>query len=178
MEALDGWPLGRGKIAHLTEEIHMQMGALHHENIRFYIIFSPNNPVILGLPWLRSHNSHISWKDGQIIHWDNTCHEHHLTSITPRPLQSIILTEQNSDIPGLLTEYADLTEAFSKIKASQLPPHRSSDCLIELLPGTTPPKGRIFSAWSRSHESLHRRGVNQRFYQTFNFTCISWILRC
>ncbi len=144
VEALDGRPLGRGKIAHLTEEIHMQMGALHHENISFYIIFSPNNPVILGLPWLGSHNPHISWRDGQIIHWDNTCHEHCLTPIAPLPLQSITLTEQNPDIAGLPTEYADLTEAFSKIKASQLPPHRSSDCSIELLPGTTPPKGRSF----------------------------------
>ncbi len=68
VEALDGRPLGGGRIAHLTEEIHMQIGALHHENIRFYIILSPNNPVILSLPWFRSHNPHISWREGQIIH--------------------------------------------------------------------------------------------------------------
>ncbi len=35
VEALGGRPLGGGRIAHLTEEIHMQIGALHHENIRF-----------------------------------------------------------------------------------------------------------------------------------------------
>ncbi|KAI2665917.1 Transposon Tf2-9 polyprotein [Labeo rohita] len=77
-----------------ADEIHLQMGALHHEKIRFYIIPSPNNPVILSLPWLRNHNPHISWREGQILHWDNTCHEHCLTPITPLPLRSVILTEQ------------------------------------------------------------------------------------
>ncbi len=47
----------------------------------------------------------------------------------------------STDIPS---DYADLAEAFSKAKATQLPPHRSSDCAIELLPGTTPPHGWIF----------------------------------
>lgn len=38
----------------------------------------------------------------------------------------------------------DLKEAFSKTKATQLPPHRPGDCVIDLLPGTTPLRGRIF----------------------------------
>ncbi len=154
VEALDGRPLGGGRIAHLTEEIHMQIGALHHENIRFYIILSPNNPVILGLPWLCSHNPHISWREGQIIYWNSTCQEHCLIPITPLPLQSILPTKQNPDIPGLPTKYADLTEAFSKIKASRLPPHRSSDCSIELLPGATLPRGRIFPLSQPEAESM------------------------
>ncbi|KAI2647943.1 Transposon Tf2-9 polyprotein [Labeo rohita] len=36
------------------------------------------------------------------------------------------------------SEYHDLAEAFSKTRATQLPPHRSSDCAIELLPGIFP----------------------------------------
>lgn len=47
-------------------------------------------------------------------------------------------------MPELPPEYIDLTEAFSKSKASQLPPHRPNDCAIDLIPGTTSPKGRIF----------------------------------
>ncbi len=100
----------------------------------------------------QSQPSHIL--EGQIINWNCTCHEHCLTPITPLPLQSILLTEQNPDIPGLPTKYADLTEAFSKIKASQLPPHRSSDCSIELLPGAAPPKGRIFPLSQPESESM------------------------
>ncbi|XP_060729294.1 uncharacterized protein LOC132847773 [Tachysurus vachellii] len=46
--------------------------------------------------------------------------------------------------PGLPAGYHDLAEAFSKVKATELPPHRPGDCCIELLPNTTPPKARIF----------------------------------
>ncbi len=34
---------------------------------------------------------------------------------------------------------------FSKSRATSLPPHRSYDCTIDLLPGTCPTRGRIFS---------------------------------
>ncbi|XP_051971543.1 probable ATP-dependent RNA helicase DDX4 [Xyrauchen texanus] len=40
----------------------------------------------------------------------------------------------------ILSEYLDLLGAYSEIKASQLPPHRSYDCDIELWPGTIPHK--------------------------------------
>lgn len=42
-------------------------------------------------------------------------------------------------------EYMDLLEVFSKVQAATLPPHRSYDCAIELMPGTCPPRGRLFS---------------------------------
>ncbi len=57
----------------------------------------------------------------------------------------------STDIPS---DYADLAEAFSKAKATQLPPHRSSDCSIELLPGTIPPKGRIIPLSQLETESM------------------------
>ncbi len=57
----------------------------------------------------------------------------------------------STDIPS---DYADLVEAFSKAKATQLPPHRSSDCSIELLPGTIPPKGRIIPLSQLETESM------------------------
>ncbi len=44
--------------------------------------------------------------------------------------------------------------AFSKEKASQLPPHRSSDCAIDLLPGTIPPRGRIFPLSQPESEAM------------------------
>ncbi len=50
-------------------------------------------------------------------------------------------TSLNDSLPR---EYHDLAEAFSKVKASHLPPHRTSDCAIDLLPGSQPPKGRVF----------------------------------
>lgn len=41
-------------------------------------------------------------------------------------------------------EYKDLNRVFSNGQATKLPPHHSYDCSIELLPGTTPPKGRVY----------------------------------
>ncbi len=41
--------------------------------------------------------------------------------------------------------YHDLRAVFSKSQASSLPPHRPYDCMIDLLPGTSPPKGHLYS---------------------------------
>eukprot|EP00064_Thunnus_orientalis_P012092 superscaffoldBa00001814_g12126 len=49
------------------------------------------------------------------------------------------------DLSGVPPEYMDLKEVFNKAHASSLPPHRPCDCAIDLLPGTSPPRGRIFS---------------------------------
>ncbi len=57
----------------------------------------------------------------------------------------------STDIPS---DYANLAEAFSKAKATQLPTHQSSDCAIELLPGTTTSKGRIFKLSQPETESV------------------------
>lgn len=40
--------------------------------------------------------------------------------------------------------YKDFWDVFSKGIADTLPPHRSYDCPIDLLPDTTPPRGRVF----------------------------------
>ncbi|KAL0148123.1 hypothetical protein M9458_056593 [Cirrhinus mrigala] len=42
------------------------------------------------------------------------------------------------------THYYDLSEVFSKTRATQLPPHRPWDCAIDLLPNAMPPKSRIY----------------------------------
>lgn len=132
---LDGRPLGSGRIQFTTEDLTLRTGALHTETIRLFVFQSPQTPLILGLPWLEKHNLCISWTERQIIQWSESCRQHCLN----RTLQRIEPEPCNaSKIPG---EYYDLIEAFSKTKASQLPPHRSSDCAIDLLPGSQPPKG-------------------------------------
>ncbi|KAM3623773.1 uncharacterized protein V6R79_015393, partial [Siganus canaliculatus] len=49
------------------------------------------------------------------------------------------------DLAGVPAVYHDLAQVFSKARATSLPPHRPYDCAIDLLPGTTPPKGRLYS---------------------------------
>lgn len=164
VEVLDDRPIGEGKVLHITEEVKLQIGTLHSEYIRFYVIHSPNHAIILGLPWLRTHNPCISWREGQIIQWDATCQNHCLSRITRTPLNDFSPSVQITEKLNLPAEYADLAEAFSKKKALQLPTHRSVDCAIDLIPGATPPKGRIFPLSIRSYESLFQRGTGQRIH--------------
>ena len=49
------------------------------------------------------------------------------------------------DVSSVPTQYWDLKEVFNKAHATSLPPHRPYDCTIKLHPGTTPPRGRLYS---------------------------------
>lgn len=73
VEALDGHPIDAGHVHYTTQDIRLQILALHSENIRFYLIHSAHHPVIIGLPWLQDHNPHMSWSEKQIIQWTDTC---------------------------------------------------------------------------------------------------------
>uniref|UniRef100_A0A8C2DWM8 ribonuclease H n=1 Tax=Cyprinus carpio TaxID=7962 RepID=A0A8C2DWM8_CYPCA len=141
--ALDGRPLGSGRIKCIMPNIHFQNGALHTETIRLFAIESPRNPIILGLPWLEKHNPRISWSTQEIVRWSQSCQDHCLPTRQPstHPQEEEL---KPYDMSGLPPEYQDLVEAFSKTKASKLPPHRPVDCAIDLIPGSTPPKSRIF----------------------------------
>ncbi len=136
--ALDGRPLGSGCIQFTTEEIQLSIGVLHNENFRLFVFQSPQNPIILGLPWLEQHNPSISWTERQITRWSDFCRKNCLCS---KPIRRRRETSLKDPLPD---EYQDLAEAFSKVKASHLPPHRYSDCAIDLLPGSQPSKGRVF----------------------------------
>ncbi|KAL0150894.1 hypothetical protein M9458_053813, partial [Cirrhinus mrigala] len=154
MEALDCRLLGEGRAQSITEGVQMQVGALHNEIIQFCTIHSPHHTIILGLPWLHKHDPRISWRDGEIRQWSATCQEHCLPTIRPLHTSTPPLSELTLDAVDLSSKYEDLKMAFSKEKASQLPPHRSVDCAIELLPGQSPPKGRIFPLSQPESEAM------------------------
>lgn len=154
VETIDGRPLGSRQVTFLTQELQMQTGILHSENIQFYILPTPHTPVILGLPWLCRHNLHISWKEGQITRWNDSCSHKCLAKVSPLSVQSITVSEEKPHDLNLPPEYIDLLVAFSKIKASKLPPYRVCDCAINLLPGTTPPKGGIFPLSQPESEAM------------------------
>ncbi len=136
--ALDGRPLGSGSIQFTTADLQLSTGLLHSETIRLFVFQSPQNPIILGLPWLEQHNPSILWAKKQITQWSDFCLQNCLCSI---PVKRRGETSSNDSLPR---EYHDLAEAFSKVKSLHLPPHRASDCAIDLLPGSQPPKGRVF----------------------------------
>ncbi len=145
--ALDGRLLGSGRVQFITEEMQLRVGALHTETINLFVFQSPQTPIILGLPWLERHNPSISWSERQITQWSESCRQNCLPSTSARRLTCT----PESQLPA---EYHDLAEAFSKTKATQLPPHRTGDCAIDLQPGSQPPKGRIFPLSQPEAESM------------------------
>ncbi|KAI2661314.1 Transposon Tf2-6 polyprotein [Labeo rohita] len=150
--ALDGRPLGTGRIEHTTGDLTLHTEPQHKETIRFFIITSPRTPLILGYPWLHQHEPTISWSEATITHWSSRCQPHssqpavQLTA-SPKPHSS------RSIIPE---EYQDLLEAFSTIKATHLPPHRAGDCAIDLVPGALPPRGRVFPLSQPESEAMNQ----------------------
>ncbi len=66
--ALDGRPLGSGQVKRCTTPLHLQIGC-HKEKIQFFLIHSPEFPLILGFPWLSLHNPHIDWTARIVIGW-------------------------------------------------------------------------------------------------------------
>ncbi|KAG1974134.1 retrotransposable element [Pimephales promelas] len=64
--------------------------------------------------------------------------------------------EEPGDLAGVPREYHDLRAVFSRSRATSLPPHRLYDCAIDLLPGTTPPRGRLYSLSAPEREALEK----------------------
>ncbi|KAL0203651.1 hypothetical protein M9458_001669, partial [Cirrhinus mrigala] len=150
--ALDGRPLGTGRVDHTTKDLTLRLEPDHQESIRFFIITSPQSPLILGYPWLNRHEPTISWTGGRITHWSPYCHQHCISPAPPTPPRSASLPPCSTIPP----EYHDLLEAFSTVKATQLPPHRPGDCAIELTPGAVPPRGRIFPLSQPESEAMEK----------------------
>ena len=148
--ALDGQALGDGKVTRSTAPLRLQSEA-HREEISLHLIHSPEFPVILGSPWLTRHNPHIDWVTGRVLEWGPTCHATCLFANPP-----VIPTEplDPAELSQVPSEYWDLKEVFSKSRAASLPPHRHYDCAINLLSGTTPPRGQIFSLSLPEHKAM------------------------
>ncbi len=64
--------------------------------------------------------------------------------------------DKPGDLSGDPEEYLDLRAVFSRSRATSLPPHRPYDCSIDLLPGTMPPRGRLYSLSAPEREALEK----------------------
>jgi len=63
--ALDGHLLCR--VTHQSTPLPMIVLGNHNETLAFHLIHSPQQPVILGYPWLKRHNPHIDCASGTIL---------------------------------------------------------------------------------------------------------------
>ncbi|KAF7690920.1 hypothetical protein HF521_011217, partial [Silurus meridionalis] len=74
IRALDGSLLGRA--THCTKPLLMSVGELHQEWLSFLVIISPQDPIILGFPWLQKHNPPVDWLKWRILDWGVHCFGH------------------------------------------------------------------------------------------------------
>ena len=59
----DGKPSAMGPVTHMTKlEVPMDISS-HKELATFQLANLQNQDVILGMPWLREHNSTIDWNN-------------------------------------------------------------------------------------------------------------------
>ena len=142
---LDGRPLGTGLIRDVTDPVKLRVSGNHVETIQLHMLDSPDFPVVLGHPWLVQHNPHVDWPTGNILEWGRSCHASCLLSAFCAPESLPPDSSEPPDLSGVPSEYVDLSLCFSKRRTTTLPPHRPYDCAIDLLPGTSPPRGRLYS---------------------------------
>ena len=137
-----------------TAPLTLTTSGNHTETITFYIMDSPLAPIVLGHPWLTQHNPKIDWQHRTINEWSTECHKSCLLSACSSVSVSV-LQEKAADLSTVPEEYHDLKEVFSKSRAASLP-HRPYDCAIDLLPGKSPPKGKLYSLSAPEREAMEK----------------------
>lgn len=141
----------------ITEPVTLTIGD-HSESINFYLFHSPARALILGLPWLACHNPHIDWPTGKILEWGKDCEGKCMGKQVTTMINTVsahpVTEPQYPDLTSVPSCYHHLREVFNKAKATSLPPHRPHDCAIELLPGSTIPKGRLYSVSGPERQAM------------------------
>lgn len=153
-KALTGVTLAQ--ITHITPAVSLLISGNHQETIVFHLLDSPHSPIVLGHPWLVKHNPHIDWSNNNILGWSSFCLSHCLRNALMPMLPDSSATEEGLDLSGVPPEFLDLKAVFSKTRATSLPPHRPYDMAIDLLPGTSPPRGRLYSLSLPETEAMNK----------------------
>ncbi len=140
---LDGRLLAR--VTTRTCPVQLQLSGNHFEEISFFVIDSPLIPLVLGHSWLTKHNPHIDWRSAKVHNWSSTCLASCLRSALPSSVTHQKPEPDRPDLSSIPAEYHDISEVFCKQRALSLPPHRPYDCAIDLLPGSTFPRSRLYN---------------------------------
>lgn len=110
----------------------------------------------MGRPWLDQHNPHLDWQSSSVLTWSPSCHVSCLGLASSPVSVSCLPQVQPADLVGVPVEYHDLCTVLSKSCAPSLPPHRTYECSIDLLPGTSPPMGRLYSLSGPEREAMEK----------------------
>ena len=132
------------------------MSGNHQEIIMFLVLKLPHLPLVLECALLQKHNPQLDWVLGTITDWNPSCHATCLQSAANPPQSILLSSTEPPDLSSVLSAYHDLGKVFSKSCATSLPPHRAYDCSIELFPGTSPPRGRLYSMSPLEHKTMDK----------------------
>ncbi len=153
VHALNGLSLPSS--THSMGPVRLITSGNHIETIHFLLTDTPVTPVVLGHPWLVLHNPHFNWSQNSILSWSEGCHAACLLSACPS-VSCSLFQDEHMDLSNVPSEYCDLKGVFSKSRAASLPPHRPYDCAIDLLPGMSPPKGKLYSLSAPEREAMEK----------------------
>lgn len=106
--------------------------------------------------------------------WSNQCRSScFLSADSPKPVDS---SSEFLDLSGVPSAYMDVKKVFNKARAMSLSPHRPYDCSIDLLSGTFPPKGCLYSLSAPEREAMNE--YIQRLSLQLFISCWCWIFFC
>lgn len=73
VKTIDRSLLSVGPVTHLTLLIMVIIVQGHHKNLQFRLIWAPDTPVILGMPWFTTQDAHICWQKGTLHYSSGYC---------------------------------------------------------------------------------------------------------
>lgn len=107
----------------------------------FYLLESPSTPTVLGNLWLVRHSPHIVWVENSVLAWSSFCHKFCLgVAFSAGFSCSMFQDGQTADLTSVSAEYLDLLRVFA----------------IDLLSGTFPPRGRLYSLLALEREAMDK----------------------
>ena len=139
---IDGRPIASGDILEESEAVRVVLGDLACV-ISFNIIHSPEQSIILGLPWFELHNPDIDWINRVIVKPPQEFAPK-FVNVSKAVVTMPSSNPQKSQVV-LPIKYQEFVDVFDKVKASRPPEHRLYDCPIDLQPGKEPPWGPIYN---------------------------------
>jgi hypothetical protein len=139
VHALDSQPIASRLIREATTLLGMVTQGGHKERISLFLIDSPAFPMVLGLPWLACHDPTVSWQRRALTRWLREC-----SCVGVSVGATTVESPDQVSTMRIPTKYFDLALAFSKKKATQLPPHRWGTCAINLQVDAALPRCHVY----------------------------------
>ena len=76
VQTLEGCPLGSGRLEFCTRPLQMLTLDTHLEIFVFSLIDTPQDLLVLGNPWLITHQPSIDWATSTLTQWGPDCTTH------------------------------------------------------------------------------------------------------